>query len=114
MTIDLSGFEPRVRALDPEWAALAYEVTIKPISPNYGKPVTLAEFVGTDWLASVIVWETGELDLDAGRVADGWLVSKHYDLERVDQLDEVFGELAALFRDGDVPPDAMTSWLNVG
>jgi hypothetical protein len=25
----------------------------------------------------VAVWETGELDLEAGRKADGWLIAKH-------------------------------------
>jgi len=33
--------------------------------------VTSAEFESADWLASVAVWETGELDLDAVRKADG-------------------------------------------
>ena len=31
--------------------------------------VTLAEFEEAEWLASVSVWETGELELEAGRTA---------------------------------------------
>ena len=93
---------------------VALAVTVKPISPNHGKPVTLAEFESPEWLASVIVivWETGELDLDAVRKSDSWLVAKHYDLEDVAELDEVLAELIGLVRDGRVPSDAFTSWLD--
>lgn len=108
MAIDLTDFEPRVRAHDSRWADVALEVTVKPISPNYGKPVTVAEFEGAEWLASVTVWETGELELDAARIADSWTVAKHYDLEAVAQLDEVFAELLALVRDGTVPGNAVS------
>jgi hypothetical protein len=111
VAIDLTGFESRVRAHQDEWDALPLTVTVKPISPNYGKALTGAEFESADWLASVAIWETGELDLDAIRRADGWHIVKHHDLEAVDQLDPVFRELIALFRAGVVPVDAFTSWL---
>lgn len=73
--VDLTDSGPRVRAHDAAWATLGLGVTFTPISPNKGKPVVLAELAGAEWLASIIVWETGELDLDAGRRGDGWLVS---------------------------------------
>ena len=111
MAIDLIGFESRVRAHQNEWDALPLTFEVKPISPNYGKAVTSAEFESADWLASVSVWETGELDPDAIRKTDGWHVAKHHDLDAVDQLDAVFTELIALFRAGAVPVDAFTSWL---
>jgi hypothetical protein len=114
MTIDLTAFEPAIRAHADDWEAAGATWSVKPISPNYGKPVTLVEFETGAWLAGVIVWETGELDLDAGRKSDGWLVSKHYDLRTDQEFEAVFAEVLALLRDGEVPPSAMTSWLNGG
>jgi hypothetical protein len=111
VAIDLTGFEPRVRAHQNEWDALPLTFKVKPISPNFGKAVTSAEFESADWLASVAVWETGELDLDAVRKADGWHIVKHYDLGAAAQLDALFTELIALFRAGEVPVDAVASWL---
>jgi hypothetical protein len=109
--IDLNGFESSVRARQKEWDALPLRFEVNPVSANYGKAVTWADFESADWLASVAVWETGELDLDAIRKADGWHIVKHHDLDAADQLDAVFTELIALFRAGVVPVDAFTSWL---
>ena len=111
MALDLTDFGPRVRSHQPEWTALSVEVTVKPVSPNYGKAITIAEFESGEWLASISVWETGELDLEAGRKADGRLVSKHYDLDSWAQLDEVLAALIVLVRDGTAPAGAFTSWL---
>lgn len=111
MAIDLTDFEPRIRAHAPEWDALALTVTVKSISPNHGNAMTSAEFESAEWLTTVALWESGELDLDAGRKADGWLIAKHYDLEEVAQLDGVFAEVIALVRVGTLPADALTSWL---
>jgi hypothetical protein len=107
VAIDLAGFESRLRAHQSEWDALPLTFAVKPISPNYGKAITSAEFES----ASVAVWETGELELDAIRKADGWHIVKHHNLDAVDQLDAVLTELIALFRAAAVPADAFTSWL---
>lgn len=112
MAFDLTDFEPRVRDHQPDWTALSVKITVKPISPNYGKAITTAKFESAEWLASVAVWETGEVDLDAGRKADGRLVAKHFDLDSSTQLDEVLAELMSLVRDGTVPADAVTSWFD--
>jgi hypothetical protein len=112
VAIDLANFELRLRAHEDQWIALSVEVTVKPSTPNHGKAITTAEFESAVWLASIAVWETGELDLDAGRKADGQLIAKHHDLDSSAQLDEVFAELIALLRDGTVPSDARTSWLD--
>lgn len=111
MAFDLTSFEPCVRRFADDWDALALDVTVKLISPNYGKAVTGADFESDTWLATVAVWETGELDLDTARKADGWIVNKHYDVEDVVGLDHVFGELIALVRASRVPADAVTSWF---
>lgn len=109
MAFELQTFEPAIRTLRWEWDALRLRWTVWPISPNHGKAVTRAEFEGAGWLASVIVWETGELELDAARVADGWVVAKHYDVVG-NGLDAVLAELIALVRDEAPPSGAMTSW----
>ena len=114
MTIDLTAFEPAIRAHAGDWDALGATWALKPISPNHGKPVTLVEFETSAWLVGVIVWETGELDLDAARKSDGRLVSKHYDLETESEFEAVFAQVLALLRDGEAPQGAMTSWLNGG
>ena len=112
MTIDLTALESAMRAHTDDWDAVGATWIVKPTSPNHGKAVTLVELETAAWLAGVIVWDTGELDLDAGRKSDGWLVSKHYDLETEDEFDVVFAEVLALLRDGEVPSSAMTSSLN--
>lgn len=112
MAIDLTDFEPRLQDQQPEWVALSVAVTVRPVEPNYGKAATGAEFESAEWLASVLVWETGELDLDAARKSDGRLVAKHYNLNSSEQLDDVFAELIGLLRDGVVPSGALTTWLD--
>ena len=109
VTVDLTDFEPRVRAHADRWNALAVEVTVKPITSGLSKNSTAAWFESADWLISLTVWDSGELDLDAGRRADGSMVNKVYKLETLDQLAGVFAELVALVRDGTVPTDAVTS-----
>lgn len=112
MTFALTDFESRLRHRQSDWIALSVDVTVRPVEPNHGKAVTGAEFDNGEWLASVLVWETGELDLDAARTADGRLVAKHYDLGSSAELDQVFAELVALLRDGSVPAGAVTSRLD--
>lgn len=109
VAFDLQTFEPRIRTLRSEWDALGLRWTVWPISPNHGKAVTRVEFDGVGWLASLIVWETGELELEAARVEDGWLIVKHYELD-IDSLDVALTELTALVRDEARPPGAMISW----
>ena len=108
----LTDFELRLRHHQPDWIALSVDITVRPIDPNHGKAATGAEFDNDEWLASVLVWETGELDVDAGRKADGLVVSKHYEVDSSVQLDQVFVELVALLREGKVPADAVTSRLD--
>jgi hypothetical protein len=114
VAFDLADFELRVLDHQSEWTALSVEVTVKQMSPNHGAAITTAEFASPEWLASVAARDTGELDLDAGRKADGWLVAKHYDLHSPAQVDEVLAELIALMRDATLPAAALASWLDRG
>ena len=111
MTLDLTALGSRVQLMAAELSTVGLQWTTKPVAPNYGKPVMSIEFEGSGWLASVIAWETGEVELDAGRIADGWGVTKHYEIESEAGFDRVLGELVALVRDGTVPPEGLTSWL---
>ena len=99
-----------VAARADDWNTLALQVTVKPESPNHGKAVTLARFENEKWLAIVMVWETGELQLELARTTDGWRVAKHYDITEAAQLDGVLTDLISAIRTGDAPFDAVVWW----
>ena len=107
VTFDLSTLDPSVQRRVADWDALALNVTVTPVSPNHGKAVAQADFVNAEWSATVIVWETGELELELGRLRDGWRMAKHYEVENQAQLDSVFEELIAAGRDGVAPKGAV-------
>ena len=83
---------------------------VEPVSPNHGKPVVIGRFESTAWLGDVMVWISGEAELDTVRTTDGWIVSKHYDLAQSDDLDIVLDELVALLSEGSIPSAAVTAW----
>jgi len=53
VAFDLTDFEPCVRDHQAEWTALSVEITVKPISPNYGNAITTAEFESAEWLPHI-------------------------------------------------------------
>jgi hypothetical protein len=110
MTLDLNEFAPRIRARGDNWTDLDVEVTFKPISSGLSKNSTAAEFVSREWLVSVVIWESGELEFDAGRISDVWVVLKHHDLDAMSELERVLDDVVALVRDGHSPADALTYW----
>ena len=55
-----------------------------------------------------MVWESGEGELDAGRMSDAGVVLKHHDLDAMARLDVVLDDVVALIRDGHAPVDAFT------
>ncbi len=110
MTLDLSEFAPRIRARGDNWTDLDVEVTFKPISSGLSKNSTAAGFESREWLVSVVIWESGELEFDAGRMSDGWVVLKHHDLDAMSQLERVLDDVVALVQDGHAPADARTYW----
>lgn len=93
-----------------DWTALDVEVTFKPISSGLSKNSTAAGFASREWLVSLVIWESGELELDAGRVSDGWVVLKHHDLDEMSQLDQVLDDVVDVVRDGHAHVDARTYW----
>lgn len=50
-----------MRAAD--WQSLSLSWTERDISPNYGKTMTSASFEGEHWIGEILVWETGETEL---------------------------------------------------
>lgn len=110
MALDLSELAPRIRARGDSWTDLDVEVTLKSISSGLSKNSTAAGFESREWLVSVVIWESGELEFDAGRVSDGWVVLKHHDLDAMSQLEVVLDDVVALVRDGHAPADALTYW----
>lgn len=107
MTFDLTGLAERIRGRAADWQSLSLSWTERDISPNYGKAMTSASFECEQWIGEILVWETGETELQTIRVSEDSVVNKHYELEDAPQLDVVLSELIGLIRDGTVPPDAV-------
>ena len=82
------------------WARLGLDWRIRPIAPNHGKPVVVSEFESATWAGHLLIWITGEAELDAIHIADDHTVSKHYDLTGSDDLEALLGELDALLTTG--------------
>lgn len=114
MTFDLESFSAAVEARSVTWSALGARWHLKPVSPNYGKPVVAGEFESVAWAGDMTIWITGEAELSVARLADGWIVNKHYDLAGPDDLKMALDELAALMLRGSAPGAAVTAWIKRG
>lgn len=106
VAFDLEMFAPRVRQHADEWDLLGFDWSIGPIEPNHGKAITSATFENGEWLAEILIWETGETDLGTLRLRDQQVINKHYDLVTGADLDVVIDEVLKLLRDGEIPGDA--------
>ena len=114
VTFDLEPFAPGIEANAAIWTTLGVMWQLKPISPNYGKPVVTGGFESAAWIGDMTVWITGEAELVTIRLADSWNVNKHYDLVSSDDLEIALGELVALVAEGSVPDEAVTAWVTRG
>ena len=72
VTFDLESFALGIEAKAAIWTTLGVVRQLKPISPNYGKPVVMGGFESATWIGDMTVWITGEAELVTIRVADGW------------------------------------------
>jgi hypothetical protein len=63
MTFDLDSFALGVEAKAAIWTTLGVAWQLKPISPNYGKPVVTGAFESSAWIGDMTVWITGEAEL---------------------------------------------------
>lgn len=106
VAFDLEMFAPRIRQHAHEWDRLGLDWSIGPIQPNHGKAVTSATFENGEWLAEILIWETGETDLGTCRLHDRKVINKHYELVTSADLNVVIDEVLKLLRDGQIPSDA--------
>ncbi|MEU4235869.1 hypothetical protein [Actinoplanes sp. NPDC026619] len=111
MNFPLDALEPAVLARAATWERLGLEWRIRPVDPNHDKPVVASEFESATWLGSVLVWISGEAELDAVRLADDQAISKHYDPTAPAGLEALLDELEALLTTGRVPDAAMVGRL---
>jgi hypothetical protein len=107
--IDLEAFRSRIRDHAAQWDELQLEWSVSASEGYPSKPSTFATFDGAGRISQVVVWVTGELDVDTIRVEDGLVVNTHYDLESIADLDTALDELLALLRRGKIPRDAFVA-----
>jgi hypothetical protein len=90
------------------WAGLGISRRAFPIQPNHGKSVVRIELESAAWLAQIMIWNSGEAELETIRLADDRIVNKHYDLVGSDDLDLLLDELVRLLIQDQVPEAAVT------
>src|SRR5690348_4765493 len=89
--------------LADQWTDLGLACDTRPISPNHGKPVVITDFRSATWMAEILVWDTGDAELETIRLADGRTVNKHYDLAGADDLEQLLDELVVLVASDRIP-----------
>jgi hypothetical protein len=103
----LNALASAVAARTETWNRLGLEWRTRPVAPNHGKPVVVTEFESMTWTGDILIWSSGEAELDAVRLADDQTISKHYDLTGSDDLNVLLNELEALLGAGRVPDAAV-------
>lgn len=73
------------------------------------KPVVISEFESVTWLGDILIWITGETELETVRLTDDRMVNKHYDLTTLDDLEVLLDELVALLVDDRIPAAAVVA-----
>jgi hypothetical protein len=81
----------------------------RPIDPNHGKPVVVSELEAATWVGDILIWSTGEAELETVRRMGGRMVNKHCDLTGLADLEVLLDELDALLADDCVPEDAVVA-----
>ena len=112
MAVDLSALAAGIHEREEDWVLLAMAWTVGPIHANYGKPMTAAEFESDDLHGEILLWVTGEAELESMRLSDFRVVNKHYALGSASELDSVFADLIALARAGVAPADAVIAYAS--
>ncbi|MEV4350151.1 hypothetical protein AB0J83_37315 [Actinoplanes sp. NPDC049596] len=113
MDFPVEALGPAVAARAGAWARLGVGWRVRPVTPNHGKPMVAGEFESATWTGHLLVWVSGEAELDAVRLDDERVVSKHYDLAGPADLEVLLGELDALLAAGRLP-DAAAVTSRVG
>jgi hypothetical protein len=109
MDFDLEQLAPALERRAGAWTSLGVEWAVEPVAPNHGKPVVVARFESVSWLGDVMIWITGEAELSTARLADNWMVNKHYDLLGPGDLEALLEDLIGIVDRGEFPPGAVTA-----
>jgi len=100
---------PAVEERTETWARLDMSRRAFPIQPNHGKPVVRVELESRAWLVQIMIWSSGEAELETIRLSDDRIVNKHYDLTSRDDLNVLLDELVRLLVQDEVPDAAVVS-----
>jgi hypothetical protein len=79
VTFPLESLPAAVTARTETWAALDVVWRVHPINPNHGKSTIISEFESETWLGNILIWISGEAELETIRLTDDRVVNKHYD-----------------------------------
>lgn len=111
MTFPLQILAPAVEQRSQTWARLKMTRRMFPIHPNHGKPVVRVELESAAWLVQIMIWHSGEAELETIRLTDDRIVNKHYDLTSSDDLGVLLDELVRLLVQDQVPDAAVTFYV---
>jgi hypothetical protein len=109
VTFALEALSAAITARAETWAQLGVVWHTRSIDPNHGKPVVISEFEAATWLGDILVWITGEAELETVRLRDDRTINKHYDLTDLADLEALLDELVALLMDDRIPADAVNA-----
>jgi hypothetical protein len=107
VTYPLQILAPVVEERAETWATLDMSRRAFPIQPNHGKPVVRAELECAAWLVQIMIWNSGEAELETIRLTDDRIVNKHYDLTSRDDLNALLDELVRLLIQDELPGAAV-------
>jgi hypothetical protein len=111
VSFQLEAVAALIGARTDKWTDLGLACDTRPISPNHGKPVVVADFRSAAWLVEILVWDTGEAEVGTIRVTDGRIVNKHHDLAGADDLERLLDELVLLLANDRIPASAVVAQL---
>jgi hypothetical protein len=114
VTFPLESLAAAVKARAETWATLGITWRVKPVEPNHGKALIIGRFASAGWLGDILIWITGEAELETIRLADGRSINKHYDLTHPADLDILMDDLVALLVEDRVPPAAVVGKEHLG
>lgn len=107
VTFPLHILAPAIAERAGTWAELEMAWQAFPIQRNHGKPVVRCVLESAAWLAQIMIWSSGEAELETIRLIDDWVVNKHYELSGRGDLDMLLDELVRLLVQREVPAAAV-------
>jgi hypothetical protein len=109
VTFPLQMLAPAVEERAETWDRLDMSRRAFSVEPNHGKPVVRVELESGAWLVQIMIWSSGEAELETIRLTDDRMINKHYDLTGRDDLDVLLDELVRLLVQDHVPEAGVVS-----